>query len=143
MSAQPSCAPSIHITGLGKHSDMPSLIVAASEKQGPVNLGSPIRLVTSIAAYVSAKGTQIEGSGITPDTSTPWSCEEAAAGIRPMNGPVPTRCISVSPANPRAAPALRLVPSKASVQNRLDRKGPGEHEEHDREEERNHDEADG
>jgi carboxyl-terminal processing protease len=44
-------------------------------------LGFGYRLVIPIAAYVSAKGTQIEGNGITPDISIPWSFEEAATGI--------------------------------------------------------------
>jgi C-terminal processing protease CtpA/Prc len=44
-------------------------------------LGFGYRLVIPIAAYVSAKGTQIEGNGITPDISIPWSSEDAAAGI--------------------------------------------------------------
>jgi carboxyl-terminal processing protease len=44
-------------------------------------LGFGYRLVIPIAAYVSAKGTQIEGNGITPDISIPWSFEDAAAGI--------------------------------------------------------------
>jgi len=38
-------------------------------------LGFGYRLVIPIAAYVSAKGVQIEGTGITPDISIPWSCE--------------------------------------------------------------------
>jgi len=44
-------------------------------------LGFGYRLVIPIAAYVSAKGTQIEGNGITPDISIPWSSEDAAAGV--------------------------------------------------------------
>jgi carboxyl-terminal processing protease len=52
-------------------------------------LGFGYRLVIPIAAYVSAKGTQIEGNGITPDISIPWSYEDAAAGIdRQLNGAV-------------------------------------------------------
>jgi carboxyl-terminal processing protease len=52
-------------------------------------LGFGYRLVIPIAAYVSAKGTQIEGNGITPDISIPWSFEDAAAGIdRQLNGAV-------------------------------------------------------
>ena len=50
-------------------------------------LGFGYRLVIPIAAYVSAKGTQIEGNGITPDISIPWSLEDATAGIdRQLNG---------------------------------------------------------
>jgi C-terminal processing protease CtpA/Prc len=44
-------------------------------------LGFGYRLVIPIAAYVSAKGTQIEGNGITPDVPIPWSFEDAAPGI--------------------------------------------------------------
>ena len=44
-------------------------------------LGFGYRLVIPIAAYVSAKGTQIEGNGITPDISVAWSFEDVAAGI--------------------------------------------------------------
>jgi C-terminal processing protease CtpA/Prc len=44
-------------------------------------LGFGYRLVIPIAAYVSAKGTQIEGNGITPDIPIPWSFEDASAGI--------------------------------------------------------------
>jgi carboxyl-terminal processing protease len=52
-------------------------------------LGFGYRLVIPIAAYVSAKGTQIEGSGVTPDISIPWSYEDAAAGIdRQLNGAI-------------------------------------------------------
>jgi C-terminal processing protease CtpA/Prc len=43
-------------------------------------LGFGYRLVIPIAAYVSAKGNQIEGNGITPDISIPWSFEGASAG---------------------------------------------------------------
>ncbi len=50
-------------------------------------LGFGYRLVIPIAAYVSANGTQIEGKGITPDISIPWSLEDATAGIdRQLNG---------------------------------------------------------
>lgn len=50
-------------------------------------LGFGYRLVIPIAAYVSAKGTQIEGNGITPDISIPWSLEDATAGIdRQLSG---------------------------------------------------------
>jgi carboxyl-terminal processing protease len=50
-------------------------------------LGFGYRLVIPIAAYVSAKGSQIEGNGITPDITIPWSFEEAAAGIdRQLDG---------------------------------------------------------
>jgi carboxyl-terminal processing protease len=52
-------------------------------------LGFGYQLVIPIAAYVSAKGTQIEGSGVTPDISIPWSYEDAAAGIdRQLNGAI-------------------------------------------------------
>jgi C-terminal processing protease CtpA/Prc len=52
-------------------------------------LGFGYRLVIPIAAYVSAKGTQIEGNGITPDISIPWSFEDARLGIdRQLNGAV-------------------------------------------------------
>ena len=52
-------------------------------------LGFGYRLVIPIAAYVSAKGNQIEGSGVTPDISIPWSYEDAAAGIdRQLNGAI-------------------------------------------------------
>jgi carboxyl-terminal processing protease len=44
-------------------------------------LGFGYRLVIPIAAYVSAKGTQIEGNGISPDIPIPWSLEDVAAGI--------------------------------------------------------------
>lgn len=44
-------------------------------------LGYGYRLVIPIAAYVSAKGTQIEGNGITPDISIPWSFEDTASGV--------------------------------------------------------------
>jgi carboxyl-terminal processing protease len=44
-------------------------------------LGFGYRLVIPIAAYVSAKGTQIEGNGITPDIPIAWSFEDVAAGI--------------------------------------------------------------
>jgi C-terminal processing protease CtpA/Prc len=47
------------------------------------------RLVIPIDAYVSAKGTLIEGSGITPDISIPGSFEEVAAGIdRQLDGAI-------------------------------------------------------
>lgn len=50
-------------------------------------LGVGYRPVIPIAAYVSAKGKQIEGNGITPDISIPWSYEDASAGIdRQLNG---------------------------------------------------------
>jgi carboxyl-terminal processing protease len=38
------------------------------------------RLVVPVAAYVSAKGTQIEGNGITPNIEVPWSFAEAVEG---------------------------------------------------------------
>ena len=43
-------------------------------------LGFSYRLVIPVAAYVSAKGTQIEGKGITPDVEVPWSFSDATAG---------------------------------------------------------------
>jgi carboxyl-terminal processing protease len=50
-------------------------------------LGHGYRLVIPIAAYVSAKGTQIEGNGITPDISIPWSLEDTGAGVdRQLDG---------------------------------------------------------
>ena len=52
-------------------------------------LGFGYRLVIPIAAYVSAKGAQIEGNGVTPDISIPWSYEDAAAGIdRQLDGAI-------------------------------------------------------
>ena len=42
-------------------------------------LGLGYRLVVPIAAYVSAKGTQIEGNGIIPDVPVPWSFPDAVA----------------------------------------------------------------
>ena len=43
-------------------------------------LGAGYRLILPVAAYVSAKGTQIEGNGITPDVAVPWSFTDAVAG---------------------------------------------------------------
>jgi carboxyl-terminal processing protease len=43
-------------------------------------LGFGYRLVIPIAAYVSARGAQIEGAGVTPDISIPWSFEDGGAG---------------------------------------------------------------
>jgi carboxyl-terminal processing protease len=43
-------------------------------------LGFGYRLVVPVAAYVSAKGTQIEGNGITPNIAVPWSFAEAVDG---------------------------------------------------------------
>ena len=43
-------------------------------------LGSGYRLIVPVAAYVSAKGTQIEGNGIEPDVTVPWSFPDAVAG---------------------------------------------------------------
>ena len=42
-------------------------------------LGFDYRLVIPVAAYVSAKGTRIEGSGIAPDVAIPWSSGSAMA----------------------------------------------------------------
>jgi C-terminal processing protease CtpA/Prc len=54
-------------------------------------IGCGYRLVIPIAAYVSAKGNQIEGNGITPDVSIPWSFEDATAGIdRQLDGAIET-----------------------------------------------------
>ena len=33
-----------------------------------------------VAAYISAKGKQIEGNGIAPDVDVPWSYQDAVAG---------------------------------------------------------------
>jgi carboxyl-terminal processing protease len=43
-------------------------------------VGLGYRLVVPVAAYVSAKGTQIEGKGITPDVNVPWSFGAATQG---------------------------------------------------------------
>jgi C-terminal processing protease CtpA/Prc len=43
-------------------------------------LGCGYRLVVPVAAYISAKGTQIEGSGIVPDINVPWSFTDALGG---------------------------------------------------------------
>src|SRR5260370_26805677 len=43
-------------------------------------LGFGYRLIIPVAAYVSAKGTQIEGKGITPDIPVSWSFPDATAG---------------------------------------------------------------
>jgi C-terminal processing protease CtpA/Prc len=40
-------------------------------------LGFGYRLIVPVAAYVSAKGTQIEGKGITPDIDIAWSFPDA------------------------------------------------------------------
>jgi carboxyl-terminal processing protease len=40
-------------------------------------LGFGYRLIVPVAAYVSAKGTQIEGKGISPDIDIPWSFPDA------------------------------------------------------------------
>jgi carboxyl-terminal processing protease len=39
------------------------------------------RLIVPVAAYVSAKGKQIEGNGIQPDITVPWSFADAVEGI--------------------------------------------------------------
>ena len=44
-------------------------------------VGEGYTLIVPVAAYVSAKGQQIEGNGITPDVNVPWSFENAAQGI--------------------------------------------------------------
>jgi len=43
-------------------------------------LGFGYRLIVPVAAYVSAKGTLIEGKGITPNIPVPWSFPDAVAG---------------------------------------------------------------
>jgi carboxyl-terminal processing protease len=43
-------------------------------------LGEGYRLIVPVAAYVSAKGTQIEGNGIQPDVAVPWSFADAVQG---------------------------------------------------------------
>ena len=43
-------------------------------------LGVGYRLIVPVAAYVSAKGTQIEGNGITPDLTVPWVMDDAVRG---------------------------------------------------------------
>lgn len=43
-------------------------------------LDAGYRLVVPVAAYVSAKGKQIEGNGIEPDVTVPWSFEGALEG---------------------------------------------------------------
>jgi len=45
-----------------------------------VKLGFGYRLILPVAAYISAKGTLIEGSGVTPDIDVPWSFEAAIEG---------------------------------------------------------------
>jgi len=37
-------------------------------------------LIVPVAAYVSAKGKQIEGNGIQPDVLVPWSFVDAVEG---------------------------------------------------------------
>lgn len=43
-------------------------------------LGFGYRLVVPVAAYLSAKGTQIEGKGIVPDVEVLWSFKDATEG---------------------------------------------------------------
>ena len=43
-------------------------------------LGFGYRLILPVAAYLSARGTQIEGTGITPDIELPWSFQDAVEG---------------------------------------------------------------
>jgi C-terminal processing protease CtpA/Prc len=43
-------------------------------------LGEGYRLIVPVAAYLSAKGNQIEGNGIQPDVTVPWSFGDAVAG---------------------------------------------------------------
>ena len=42
-------------------------------------LGFGYRLALPVAAYISAKGTQIDGGGITPDIDVPWSFNDVIA----------------------------------------------------------------
>ena len=52
-------------------------------------LGFGYQLVIPIAAYVSAKGAQIEGNGVIPDIAIPWSFEDATAGVdRQLDGAI-------------------------------------------------------
>jgi len=44
-------------------------------------LGSGYRLTIPIGAYISWKGTRIEGRGIDPDIAVPWSYEDARRGV--------------------------------------------------------------
>jgi len=44
-------------------------------------LGCGYRLIVPVAAYVSAKGTQIEGTGIVPDKVVPWVLDDVVKGI--------------------------------------------------------------
>jgi C-terminal processing protease CtpA/Prc len=60
-------------------------------------LGFGYRLVIPIAAYVSARGSQIEGKGVTPDISIPWSFKDAQAGIdTQLQGAVEALCASTN-----------------------------------------------
>ncbi len=43
-------------------------------------LGNGYRLIVPVAAYVSAKGIQIEGNGIIPDVPAAWTSQEAVDG---------------------------------------------------------------
>ncbi len=43
-------------------------------------LGEDYRLIVPVAAYVSAKGKQIQGNGISPDVTVPWSFADAVEG---------------------------------------------------------------
>jgi hypothetical protein len=61
-------------TIVGTHT--PGRLVSRSASK----LGFGYRLVIPVAAYVSANGTQIEGNGITPNVSVPWSFGDAVAG---------------------------------------------------------------
>ena len=45
-----------------------------------IKLGAGYRLIVPVAAYVSAKGTVIEGNGIVPDVGVEWSFGDAVAG---------------------------------------------------------------
>jgi C-terminal processing protease CtpA/Prc len=61
--------------------------------RGASKLEFGYRLVISITDYVSAKGTPIEGDGITMDIRVPWSFEDVAAGIdRQLIGGVDALC---------------------------------------------------
>ena len=63
-------------------------------------LGFGYRLVIPVAAYVSAKGTQIEGKGITPNVEVPWSFKDATAG---RDNQLDAALEQVSTANRRAS----------------------------------------
>ena len=43
-------------------------------------LDAGYRLIIPVAAYVSARGNQIEGNGVEPDVAVPWSFGDAVEG---------------------------------------------------------------